>query len=251
MLPYHYILKFDDDAHTMREGEGIPLAQVADLLESLVKALNPGKDEQVVLQDIVHASYGLALATNSYSVHNHLKVLHSKVGNRDYEGLNQPELTYLVKLKSILGGKFYLHAYDPQKADGVEVRDIKLPELPKYYLQASSVYGIITSIGSADLDGSKSYIKVAGLPFKIEVSEEQERVLIQHFKKSELRLSVIKRIEFSSGEIKNAQLEDFEALSEQLFTQLAQTLGQKYPDGLFNNIDDSAEYIRNLRTSTQ
>ena len=249
MLPYQYILKFDDDAHTMREGDGIPLEQVADLLSSLLKALKPSKDERIILYDVIHASYGLALSTNSNSIQNHLELIHSKVSRQDYEGLNSDETAYIVKLRKVLGGRFYVQAFDPQKDDKVEVREIQLPEPPKYYFETGSVYGTVTAIGSTNLEGTKSYIRITGITYQIEVTEEQESQLVHHFKKNKLRFSIVKRIDFSSGEVKSARLEDFKTLSDQSFTQLAEALSKEHPNGLFNEIEDTPGFIRHLRTA--
>lgn len=228
MERYHFTLRFDDEQHSLTRFNGLPAPRVGELLVSLSEALNIGKSQLLVLSEIKGNCYALDLTTESLIVHENLKVIHKNISENNYKGLNIEQRKYAQTLKSIMGGRLYLKAYDKDKGYQITVEKIELPKIPTHYFEIGTAYGIITAIGGNTLDG-KAHIKINQEDYNIEISPRQEQGLINEYKKSRLQLSVKKKISVETDKIISAELLDFEVLSEQSFRELAERFRQKHP----------------------
>mgnify|MGYP003645960179 FL=1 len=175
---------------------------------------------------------------NNEIIHENLKVVHRKIGENDFAGLNAKQLKYAGKVKSILGDNLYLEAYNDDKSFKAEVKEIDIPKLSDFYFEISAVYGIITSIGGRTLDGN-IYARVGGLNVDIKVSSKQEAKLIPHYKKDRLRLILNKKISVTSKEVKSADLESFEVVKEEsLHSALTKIRNKDFEDKMFDAFKD-------------
>ncbi len=129
----------------------------------------------------------------------------------------------------IMGDKYKVQAYDEEKLDRVFIDEILLPKTPDFFYDISSVYGVLTSIGSKQLN-TKSTIHVMGCNYEIEVTSQQEKDLIGFYKKSQLRFVVQRRINLVTREVKSATLESFEQVSSTDFYDFADEIRKKYLD---------------------
>ena len=250
MENFEFTLRFDDDKHTLSIENGIPAIEIGPLITSLAEALHLGKDQSFILSEIKGNCYALKFSTNSVTVFEELKVIHRKVSNNEYTGFTSEQKRYVTKLKHVLGGKYYLDAYDTPKDYKVRVREVNLPEVPVCYYEIGSLYGVITSIGGKTLDG-KSSISVNQADFKIEINDTQEDQLIQYYKKAKLLLTVKKKINFETDKIVSAQLLDFEIVGTKKFGELAKDLQTNSSLDLFHNIGDSVTAVRKLREDVE
>lgn len=246
MENFEFTLRFDDEKHTLSIENGIPAIEIGALITSLAEALHLSINQSLVLSEIRGNCYALGLTTNSITVYENLKVIHRKVSDNEYVGFTSEEKKYANKLKKVLGGKYYLDAYDKDKNYKVRVREVNIPETPEFYYEIGTVYGTITSIGGKTLDG-KSAIGLNQSDFPIEINANQESRLIKYFKESKLLLTIKKKINFETDKIVSAQLLDFEVLSSKKFAELVEDLKNETPEGLFNNIDDAVTAVRKLR----
>lgn len=228
MERYSFTLRFDDEQHTLTRFNGLPVQRVGELLVSLYEALSIGKNQLLVLSEIKGNCYALELTTETLTVHENLKVIHKNISQNNYKGLNLAQRKYAQTLKSIMGDRLSLKAYDKDKDYEVRMAKIELPQTPSYYFEIGTVYGIITAIGGNTLDG-KAIIKINQEDFNIEVTPKQEKALVGEYKKSKLRLSIRKKINFETDKIVSAELLDFEILSEQSFSELAEQFRKKHP----------------------
>jgi len=229
MERYHFTLRFDDELHSLTRFNGLPMQRVGELLVSLSDALGLGKSQQLVLSEVRGNCYALELTTESVVLHESLKVIHQKISNNEYLGLNTEQRKYAHKLKVILGDKLYLKAYDKDKSYEVRVEKIELPPMPAHYYEVGNIYGVITSIGSNTLEG-KTHIRINQEDYQIEISAVQEKALLSEYKKNRLLLSVRKKINFETDKIISAELLDFEVLIGQDFAALAESFREKFPD---------------------
>ena len=79
-----------------------------------------------------------------------------------------------------------------------------------------------------------------GCNYEIEVSPEQERQLISHYKNGRLRLLVQRKINVETREVKGATLESFEPITNTSFYDIADEIRMKYQELSFNEeINDS------------
>lgn len=246
MSHFHFILRFDNDEHSLTALEGLPAGRVGELLLALSQALELKTSQRLVLSEIRGNCYALQLTTQSISVHERLKIIHNKVSENDYKGFTVEERKYVQTLKSVIGGKLYLNVYDESKSFKVKIREINLPKSPDYYFETASAYGIITSIGGNSLDG-KSYIKINQEDFQIEINRKQEYSLLNHYKKNRLRFNIRKKINFETDKISSAALMDFEVLEEKTFADAAAEFRTKHPEGIAPDVEDSVTAVRRLR----
>lgn len=209
MKTFDFILRFDDNSHSLTAKNGLSVKDLSELLSSLYEALNVSDADKLVLSEVRGNCYAINLTTNNELVHENLKVVHKKISTNDYQGLNKKQIKYANKVSSILNDKLYLQAYDENKDFKVEVNEINIPKLPEYYHEISSVYGIITSIGGRSIDGV-SYVRINGHNYDIKVTSSQEKKLIPFFKKNKMRFVLNKKVSTDDKQVKSAELESFE-----------------------------------------
>ncbi len=232
---FDFTIRFDDNLHSLTSKNGLPIDQVADLLSSLSKALNIAQDEKVVLSQIKGNCYALNISTSSITKHENLKVIHKKISENDYSGLNNDQKKYALKLKGIMSDKYTVQAYDESKNFKVYLLEVKLPKGVDFYYEISSLYGVLTSIGGKSLDG-RTTAHISGLNFDIEITSEQERDIIQYYKKDRLRLVVHKKISVDTREIKSAILQSFEAVPDRKIYSAREEFIKKYADANFDDL---------------
>jgi len=218
MKTFDFILRFDGRDRHLTAKDGLSIKDLSSLLSSLYGALNIGDRDKLVLSEVRGNCYAINLTTNNEVVHETLKVVHRKISENDFDGLNQKQLKYADTMKSILKDNLYLQAYDEMKDFKVEVDEIKIPELPPFYYEISTVYGIVTSIGGRSIDAT-SYIKINGQPYDIKVTRSQEKNLIPFFKKNRIAFVLNKKISTEDNLIKGAELVSFEVTQEQSFLE--------------------------------
>jgi len=218
MKTFDFILRFDDNSHSLTAKNGLSVRDLSELLGSLYEALNVSDADKLVLSEVKGNCYAINLTTNNELVHENLKVVHKKISINDYQGFNKKQIKYANKISSILNGKLYLQAYNENKDFKVDVNEINIPKLPKYYHEISSVKGIITSIGGRSIDGA-SYVRINGHNYDIKVTSSQEKKLIPFFKKNQMRLVLNKKISTDDKQVKSAELESFEPTENISFNQ--------------------------------
>ena len=252
MPRYRYTLKFDDDAGSLREGDGIPAEQIADLIDALVKAVHPDRSENLVIEQIVHESYGVALSMKHETTHSKLKVIHSNISQNKFSGFNSDELGYATKLRTIMGGKLHLRAFDPSEPSAAvaEVHEILLPKTPRHFFEQNTLQGTVISIGSQTEEGIP-HIRVSDYPYQIEITAEQDTQLARYYRNRKLRFSVLKKMDAETGEVKKTMLEGFEVLENTPFSAAVSALRATHPEGIFNEITDTAAFVRSLRTAQE
>ena len=245
MQIYDFTLRFDNDEHSLTAENGIPADEVGKILIDLTNAL--GKGHQIVLSEIKGNCYALNIATKQHITHEILKVIHKKVSENDFVGLNVDQRKYVHTLKFILNKeKAYLDVYTRNKEEyHVKVSNIIIPESPKQYYELGSIYGKITAIGGKTLDG-KTFIKINDGNFDIEITPDQERQLISHYKKTKLLLTIKKKIDFNNEGILSAILEDFEEVPESEFFKGLKSISKQYPNGLFS-VENNEDLVFQLR----
>lgn len=233
MNNFDYVLRFDDEQHSLNARNGIPLEKIAPLLQSLYKTLHLAQDESIVLSQVIGNSYAVQVSTNSYTAQARIANLHERISHNQFLGMNVDERRYAQDLKDVLGKRFFVQAYDPKDtAKRVQIDTILIPKKPEFYYEISTIYGIVTAIGGRSLN-SKATIRLSDAPYDIDVTSEQEKQLIKSFKTDRIVLTVRQKIHYESGLVSNASLEEFEVLSKKTFVEAADELRQKYPGALF------------------
>lgn len=245
---HNYVLKFEDKLRPFKDGQGIPLGRMVELLAMLIKAVGATDGKDLMLKDVLHESYGLNLATQSETIHHNLKVIHANISQNRLKGFSEAQMNYARKLKSIMGEQLSMEAYDPQDNERYAVTQFDLPTLPKYYFELGEVYGILTSIGSPNLTvKAKSVIRITGFAHNVEVTPAQEMELLPFYKKAKLVFTIRKRIDAASKEIKGAVLEEFNPGNSRNFAEIAAEIKAAHPEGFFNDMENTSEFFHKLR----
>jgi len=218
MKNYDFILRFDDDNHSMTAVNGISIWELSELLLNLNEAVNYKSKDKIVLSEIKGNCYALKLTTDNEFINSSLKLIHSKISNNDYSGFNNKQLKYAGILKSITKNELSFQAYDNDKDYFIEVNEIIIPDAPTHFNEIIDVYGIITSIGGTTLEGN-SFIKIntTSHKYNIKVDSQTESKLLKYYKKDRLLLTINRRINYESKEVTSAELIDFEVSSSNDF----------------------------------
>jgi hypothetical protein len=248
MQIYDLTLRFDNEAHSLTAQNGIPAEDVGRILIDLTHALGSG--HEIVLSEIRGNCYALNISTSHLMTHEILKVIHRKISENDFVCLNTEQRKYASTLKVVFNKeKVHLDVYTPNKEEYFfKVREIVMPEKPKFYYELGSIYGKITAIGGKSLEG-KTSIKINDGGGDIEITNIQEQKLIAHYKKSKLLLTVKKKINFEDGSLVSMILEDFEVVSESDFFKGIKELSEQYPKGLFSS-ESGEDLLFKLRHET-
>ncbi|HAH54801.1 MAG TPA: hypothetical protein DCM02_05810, partial [Flavobacterium sp.] len=235
------ILRFDDNNHSLTAKNGLSIKELSELLSSLYEAINVSNKDTLVLSEIRGNCYALNLTTNNELIYENLKVVHKKISHNDFDGLNKKQISYAEKVKTILKGNLSLQAYDDSKTFNFEVKDINIvQDLPSFYFEINSEYGIITSIGGRSIEGV-SNIRINGQNYDIKVSAKQERELLPFFKKNRLHLVLNKKIATDDNEIKSATLESFEITDDINFYDNLQNSISELSDKVFEAFNERYE----------
>lgn len=235
---YDFTLRFDNEDHSLTAKNGLPIEKLAELLLSLSKSVNTDEKNPLILSEIRGNCYAIQVTTPIFTVHENLKVVHRKISENDFSGLNNDQKKYASKLKSILGNKLTLSAYDSNKSFEVELSEIVLPAQPEYYYEIGTIYGIITSIGGSAVDG-KAVIHVNRVPYDIEISNKQENELLNFYKKDKIRFLIRKKVTTEKKEIVSAKLESFEVIQKNDFVKTVENIRNTLPEDFFNDLNNN------------
>ncbi|MEJ7678843.1 MAG: hypothetical protein WKG06_13490 [Segetibacter sp.] len=133
----------------------------------------------------------------------------------------------LVGLRYIMADEYKVQAYDDEKNFRVFVDEIVLPKVSDFFYDISSIYGVLTSIGSRQLN-TRSTIHIMGCNYEVEVTSlTGERTLLNHYKKGQLRFRIQRKVNLETKEIKSAVLESFEPVSNDNFFDIAEQIRRK------------------------
>ncbi|MDR1880137.1 MAG: hypothetical protein LBQ78_04325 [Tannerellaceae bacterium] len=250
-MDYTFIIRFNDDNHSLSSTNGIPIDSLGELLASLGKAIGLKKGDNLTLSEIRGNCYALGLTTNSEPIHSSLKVIHKQISENDYSGLNSDQKKYAAKLKAVMGNKYRVNTYDNNKEFDYKINQIQLSDTVESYFEVDDIYGIVASIGSSNLH-SKSSIKLSEEGYEIQITSEQEDELIKCFKKNKLLLRIKKKINTETGKIESAVLIDFGVVKnpeERLADKAEELKGRHRGRGIFPKVKDSVLSVRGLRGS--
>lgn len=248
MESYNFTLKFDSEIRSLNVENGLSVKNLAKLLKALTDAIPLPKEKQMVLSGIENGSYALKISTNSSAGHAHLTVVHNKISDNDYEGLSNNEIKYAKAFKEVIEEEnVFAVVKDRDGVSDAKIVNIDFASKIKYYYQTSTIYGVITNIGSANLD-SKVHIKINKVPFNIEVSKSQEKVLCKFYKSGILELTITKQIKLEGDSVESAILESYKVCESKSFFESLDDLTNEYSNDIFGE-EDGVTAVRKLRDS--
>jgi hypothetical protein len=250
-MDYTFVIRFDNDSHSLSATNGLPIDSLGELLSSLGKAVGLKREDKLTLSEIRGNCYAFGLTTDNEPLFRSMEIIHRKISDNECSGFNADQRKYVTKLRTVMGGKYRVNVYSPNENFNHKINDIQLVDTVDSYYEIDDVYGIIAAIGSASVDSAPS-IKLSKEGYEISVSNDQEKKLVKHYKKERLLLTVRKKINIETNRIESAELLDFEVIKSGRDRMIdgAEQLMSKYSGrGLFPKVKDSSLSVRGLRGS--
>jgi hypothetical protein len=249
MENYTLTIRFDNEDHSLSSVNGLPISTLGELLVLLGKAVGLKEGDNLTLSGIKGNCYALDFYTDSESIRRKTERIHRQIAENDCAGFNPDQRKYVSGLMKIIGGKYRVNVYDELKSFNYRIATTEETQDVDFYFEVEDVYGVITFIGSSNMDSAPS-IKLSGEGYDIHVNSEQERRLIRHFKKDRLLLTIRKKVNFQTEKTESATLIDFEVAgddSERFFDRAEKLKASYGKRGLFPKVKDSSLSVRKLR----
>jgi len=209
-----FSLKIDDEVHSLNEQDGISLEKIGDLLKALYSAIDNGTGNKVTLGDIRGNCYALDFYTKDDGIYDNFLTVHRNIEQVGVDDLTFEQRKYAATLKLILGGKFYLTAYDDRNEPIAEINEIGKRQLTSFYYSTDTVYGILSELGSSTLANSKKHIYLDGISYKIFISKDQDFDLKPFYGTHKIRAELRQKRSSVDGHIINSELKSFIAVSK-------------------------------------
>jgi len=209
-----FSIKIDDESHSLNEEDGIGLDKIGDLLKTLYNAIDNGTDHKVTLGKIRGNCYALDFYTKDNGLYENFLTVHKNIEQLSVDDLTYEQKKYAVTLKTVLGGKFYLTAYDKDDKEIAAINEIGKKQITSFYYSTDTVYGILSELGSSTLSSAKKHIYIDGISYKIFISKDQDLELKEFYGTQKLRVELRQKRSSADGHIVNSELLSFTALSK-------------------------------------
>lgn len=248
MSNYIFTIRFEDDTNSLSAESGLSIEKLGELLTSLSKAIGL-KEEPLTLSGIRGNCYAFDLSTCKRPIYDTLKSVHDRISHNDFASLNNEQVKYAAKLNLILGDKYRMNVYDPDKTFNLKIQNTIIPKRVEFYYEIDDVYGIIASIGGKSIE-SRPCIKLSSLNYEIFVTSVQETKLLKFFKKDRMLFRLNKKIDFETGRVLSAELLNYEALKAsagRLVDNVEDLISKRKGKMLFPKVKDSVLSVRELR----
>lgn len=250
MSNYIFTIRFEDDSNSLSAESGLSIEKLGELLTSLSKAIGL-KEESLTLSGIKGNCYAFDLSTNKRPIYETLKSVHDRISNNDFPALNSDQIKYATKLNVILGDKYRMNVYDPDKTFDLKIQNTVIPKRVECYYEIDDVYGIIASIGGKSIE-SRPCIKLSSLNYEIFVTSGQESKLLKYFKNGRMLFRLNKKMDFETGRVVSAELVSYEVIknsTSKLVDNVEELLLKRKGKALFPKVKDSVLSVRELRGS--
>lgn len=206
---YKFSLKIDDDNHSLTKEEGISFNKVGELLQSLFNAIDPKSDIKCTLGQIRGNCYALDFYTEEERYVSNFVIVHKNIEDIPFNNLDTQQKEYARTLRKVLGGKYFIKAYDSSNTEIATIKEIGTKENYDTYYTHKTIYGIVSELGGASLNSSKKHIKIDGIPYSIKISKDQDFELKPYYGTDKLRIKLKQKRSQGKGRIIEAELLSF------------------------------------------
>ncbi len=238
---FHFTLKFDDEELSLTPHNAFNVKLLAELLTRLHDALNISNEEdEIILSEIKSNCYAPTITTASSMTNSNLHSLHQKISESDYKGFGTKQKAYAKTIGKIVKKGIYLDVYNPDKSFIKRIREVNIKEEKRIISENDTIVGMITRIGSRNLDGN-AMIHITNQDKEVEVSAEDEEKLLKYFKKRELRFNVTKTYELKGKNIQKIELNSFQVLERSSFVSAIHEFRENYGEKFFENLQKETE----------
>jgi hypothetical protein len=210
-----FSIKIDDENHSLSKENGIPINEIAPLLESLFKAIDTGSGEKLTLGQVRGNCYALDFFSEDTGYLANFTVVHKNIQEVSLDELQPEQQRYASNLKAVLGDKYFLTAYDNDNKEFATIANIEQASSIQLYYTTDTIYGVVSELGSGNnLSARRKHIYVDGFSSRISISKEQDAALKNLYGSHRLRLEIRQKRAIADGRIIGCELEEFVILSE-------------------------------------
>jgi hypothetical protein len=239
-----FSLKFDDDNHTLSSEDGLPFDKLAILLKDLFDVIDSKTGIKCTLGQIRGNCYALDFYTDDEALHSNFIVVHKNLEQHTEIDLRNKEQKYGRTLKSILGDKLYLKAYDKEGKEIAKLKQLTFQQEVEHYFTTQTVYGIFCEHGGKDLS-AKPHILISGQEYKVHIKEDQDLSLKPYYKTHEIKFRLRQKKSSKDGHIISAELLSFEPKSDKSLLENIKEIDVNKLNVL-KNINTNEDVIRKL-----
>lgn len=239
-----FSIKIDDDNHSLTKEDGIDLSKIGELLQNLHEAIDNGAESKCTLGQIRGNCYALDFYTKDEGLYNNFITVHKNIEQVDVDDLPTEQKKYANTLKTILGDKYFLTAYDNDSKEIAAISEINEKKFIKFYYTTDTIYGVLSELGSGSrLASSKKHIYINGTTYKIYLSKDQDLKLKDYYGTQKLRVEVKQKRSSTDGHVISSELESFVPINS---SNLSQSLSNEgYIDFALIKDTNSIEDILN------
>lgn len=206
---FKFSIKIDDDDHTLSAQNGIPFESIAELLKNLFEAIDPHTGAKCTLGQIRGNCYALDFYSVDEKYHSNFVIVHKNIEQIPLEELDPAQKEYARCLKRVLGGKYFVTAFDNDKKEVASIKKIdNNPSVNSYYA-TQTVYGIVSQLGGPSLDTEKKHIYLDGVSYRIAITKDQDIKLKAFYGTSKLRVKVRVKMSALDGHIFSGEMISF------------------------------------------
>lgn len=210
-----FSIKIDDENHTLTEENGIPINEIAPLLASLFNAIDTGSGAKLTLGQVRGNCYALDFYSTDEGYLTNFTIVHKNIQEVPLDELQPEQQRYASSLKSVLGDKYFLTAYDNNNEELATIANIEAASTVQFYYTADTIYGVVSELGSGNnLSAKRKHICVDGFTNRISISKDQDTDLKKYYGSHKLRLEIRLKRSITDGRIVGCELEEFVILSE-------------------------------------
>lgn len=208
-----FSLKIDDDAHSLTKEEGISFDKIGELLQGLYEAIDPNSDVKCTLGEIRGNCYALDFYTTEERYLENFIIVHKNIESISYDDLEPNQKSYAKTLRKVLGGKYYINAYDSNNQKVASIKDIGRNLESDTYYSTKTIYGIVSELGGTSLNSTKKHIKVDGISYNIRISKDQDIELKPYYGTDKLKIKIKQKRSLEKGRVIDSELLSFVAIS--------------------------------------
>lgn len=204
--------QFDNIEQTLTRFNGLSINQLGKFLNGLSKTLS-SDENSVVLSEIKGNCYAPILTTTSPTQFEKIKTLHSVIAEGRFSSLTKQEKQYARILSDLVSDGLILNVYDRQKSFFKTIEKFS-PEMSyPYYFETNSVIGVITRIGSRNIE-TKNTIIISSYPLEIEINAQQESILKNLYKADVIEFYMTEKINKDTNKAESSVLDHFHVIKD-------------------------------------
>ncbi len=151
----------------------------------------------------------------------------------------------LITLRKIIGGRYYLTAYDNEEQEIATIKEFKRTLDIEYYYTQKTIYGILSELGGKSITTPNKHILIDGFSHRVYLDKEQDLELKQFYGTDKLRVKIRLKRSSVDSHIIRAEMISFlkigdgmlhENIEKEGYVDLAILKGAKTIDDVLNRI---------------